>query len=430
MKSLIFLVYCSIFVFVPIAAEAVDYTILDDASGGDCALFGDWNPTTKTCTLTSDVTGRIIINDYNITLDGNRKILTNPGNDAITVDLSRTGITIKNFIIQDIRIGVFANYNSQVTIIDNIIKRASFNAIYVRSTDSLIANNVVLDTADIGITSYGSIGGLGGNIISGNIVKRSSKGIGIIYTSNNTVENNLITDCTWINNMGLTLTGEISGNVFRNNTAMNCSIYVSSQPAGNYFYHNNFLGVSGWAENDNNYFNELLPDGGNYWSVYDTPAEGCDDLDFDGICDAPYSLTAPGFYTPYGTDYYPWNVMSGWNPDSDGDGYRAGPGIDCDDSDFYTNINAQEIISDGIDQDCNGLDLTIEITTLKYKASKDNLTVIATSALGAAADLVLDNYGPMTWTGSAWEMVVEPAGGNPGQVSITGIEGTVSAPTQ
>jgi Tol biopolymer transport system component len=67
---------------------------------------------------------------------------------------------------------------------------------------------------------------------------------------------------------------------------------------------------------------------------------------------------------------------------------------------------------------------SIEIVTATYRSNKNDLTVEATSNLEEDAGLVLDGYGPMTFSKGKWSLVVNPAGGNPGTVSVTGIEGT------
>lgn len=82
-----------------------------------------------------------------------------------------------------------------------------------------------------------------------------------------------------------------------------------------------------------------------------------------------------------------------------------------------------EIKHDGIDQDFNGYDLTIDITTATYRVNKSKLTVDATSSLGAAANLQLVGYGPMTYSGNKWTITVEPTT-NPGTVTVSGPEGS------
>jgi len=115
--------------------------------------------------------------------------------------------------------------------------------------------------------------------------------------------------------------------------------------------------------------------------------------------------------------------------DGDGDGYLAEEGCgtvqDCNDGNALVYPGAMEIKHDGVDQDCNGYDLTIDVIKAEYLSKKDSIAVEATSALGSDAALELVGYGAMKWSrkSSSWTISVNRVGGNPGAVTVEGIEG-------
>lgn len=114
--------------------------------------------------------------------------------------------------------------------------------------------------------------------------------------------------------------------------------------------------------------------------------------------------------------------------DNDGDGYPMGS--DCNDNDAAAHPGAMDIKHDGIDQDCNGYDLTLEVRRALYDGRRDFLWVEASSSLGAGANLRLDNFGAMRWQGGRWVARVKRPLGDPARVTVSGVEGSATASTQ
>jgi len=112
--------------------------------------------------------------------------------------------------------------------------------------------------------------------------------------------------------------------------------------------------------------------------------------------------------------------------DDDWDGFISCE--DCNDNAPTIYPGAPEIKNDGIDQDCNGYDLTITITKAAYKSKRGRgyLRVEATSSLKEKAHLELQGYGPMNWNRrkSKWTISIRRAGTNPGILIVSGIEGS------
>jgi len=126
--------------------------------------------------------------------------------------------------------------------------------------------------------------------------------------------------------------------------------------------------------------------------------------------------------------------------DGDNDNYFAEPScgtpVDCDDTNPTIFPGAPEVKYDGIDQNCNGYDLTINITKALYRKAKDKLIIYATSSLGSGAELraSIPGIGTKTLRWKAkkqrWQKTIRKASakGFPASagtvISVSGVEGT------
>jgi bacillopeptidase F len=116
--------------------------------------------------------------------------------------------------------------------------------------------------------------------------------------------------------------------------------------------------------------------------------------------------------------------------DADADGFFAEEGCgtppDCDDTDAAVYPGAAEVKHDGLDQDCNGYDLTLDVRRALYRARKQTLIVVATSALGEQAALEVAGFGPMSWDARRqhWTLSASNVAADPGTVTVSGVEGS------
>ncbi len=117
--------------------------------------------------------------------------------------------------------------------------------------------------------------------------------------------------------------------------------------------------------------------------------------------------------------------------DQDGDGFSWAD--DCNDVDGSVYPGAPESKSNGIDEDCNGYDLTIDIAEAIYFPNGNKLEITATSSLGLGQPGMLSAQGEaMTWVGEIggldhWEIRINPLQTNPGSVTVSGVEGSETA---
>lgn len=174
--------------------------ICDDATGCGCTTIGTWNPLTRTCTLTTDVTETIQIDSPNITLDGNNHSITGSGTGYGIYIYNKTNVTIKNCVVSNFTGGIYISSSTNNNLFQN-----SFNSNYY------------------GISGYASsFNNIAGNTVSLN----SSYGIHFNQSSNNNLTNNV----TNSNSYGIYLqAGSGSNTVNGNTTNLNTiGIYISN----------------------------------------------------------------------------------------------------------------------------------------------------------------------------------------------------------
>lgn len=298
--------------------------IKDDTTGGDCSSIGTWDQITKTCALTQDVNETIQIDNDGITLDGNNHTLTGVNTGSGIFLPERNYVHIKNLIVRGFSDGIGISLSHNITLSGNTIE-ANFGAginLYTASS-TLIEGNSISTNDGEGIVLYDSYA----NTISGNTVSNNASDGIVLYDSfANTIQKNTFSD----NQYGITfyssfdnsildtvieghdeaitlyssLNNQITGNTLEQNTE-GMTLYSSSNTS---VYRNNFIQNINQATNytDTATFSQGVPLGGNYWSTFDEPSEGCNDVNIDGFCDTVYVFTG-------GQDDFPWVARDGWD---------------------------------------------------------------------------------------------------------------------
>ena len=141
------------------------FTVTDGTNGGDCTSIGTWDSDSKTCNVTADINGGIILGSNGITLNGNSNTFTGWINDSDCIPscsynisvYDKNNITIKNFesinsagnfalaihssqhvtVTNNNNLGAAIMDSQQVTITDNVFKPA----LKIASSNNYNSNN-------------------------------------------------------------------------------------------------------------------------------------------------------------------------------------------------------------------------------------------------------------------------------------------------
>jgi parallel beta-helix repeat protein len=323
-------------------ASAGAMVIRDDSTGGDCGQVGTWSAASKTCTLTADVEGKFIIESDGVTLDGNGHSVTgtgpeNPDDYVWGSDGGGIGVHIKGTDGVTVRNAVFSRF-------DDSIKIDHSNATTVTGITSSLSGmagvsfdhgtKCTISANSFSIPAKQSTGiCMGyestGNTITSNTVKGYELGIYLhTLSTGNVLSNNNLVDNKW-NVTFFEQDGEntVSGNkisggeigiylhdrsdniIIRSNTISGADkgIFLE-EVSGAVVHSNSLLGNTVQAEatgGESNSFGLPSPTGGNFWSDYASPENGCSDIDANGFCDA--ALITSGIEDPA-----PWLRDKGW----------------------------------------------------------------------------------------------------------------------
>ncbi len=295
----------------------------------DCDTVGTFDIPTSTCTLNQDLSDNIEITNDGITLNCDGHILSDGWrwtSFAILLN-NRQNVTVKNCTIKNASNAINISFSNNNTFINNNTSGNGTGIIILSSNNNTVSgNNSSANGQGIALASFSK-----GNMIRNNDISDIRFGIIINQSQSNTIEeniidghsssginitalstkNNIINNVISNNGFGITLFNTLSNygntiidNTIRDNTISGITIGMNSRNTK--VFNNNFINNAIQAQAFSvNFFDNGLPDGGNYWNNYDTPIEGCDDIDTDGFCDAPFAFTG-------GLDNFPWTTQNGW----------------------------------------------------------------------------------------------------------------------
>jgi len=287
--------------------------IINATSGGNCNLVGSWTQETKICLLNKDILGRVFISGGGIILDGANHLLEkSPSSVGTTngINISGQFSTVKNMNIKGFSSGIVVS-SSNSNIVDNNFLNIGSYSTFLSGSNHIVKNNDFTNSF-VGIFINQGIG----NVIEDNNFSNNSSSAIRLNFSQSTTLFNLIKGNT-MQDGGYGIYNDSSRNlIISNNTIKNNSNYgyrgIGSSALNVKIFNNNFINnnlILGDQVNisPTTLLYDLLPIGGNYWSNFDSIAEGCMDSNLDNICDLPKVVQFS-----FSADNFPWKSENGW----------------------------------------------------------------------------------------------------------------------
>jgi len=322
--------------------------------------IGTWDASTRTYTLTTDVSETIEINEDNLTLDGAGHTVSVIGGwpHCGVIMSNRTDITITNVNASGCWNGIEIHNSTNCTVTGNTATYNGFCGIYLdwssnnctvtdntasnndtgirlfSSEDCTVASNTTSNNGTYGIWLCNS----DRSTVTDNTASNNYTGIDLssnfrsYYTvTGNTASNNSYCGISDQSSINSTVTGNTaSDNIFfgisihysegftvadnniSNNGTYGIRLYDVKESQ---IYHNNFIDNfnQAWVGggSSNNSFNLDRPIGGNYWSTWCPPLHP--DNDGDGFVDEPYVfLRHRPEQDNLPWDNLPWARQDGW----------------------------------------------------------------------------------------------------------------------
>ena len=163
---------------------------ISDLGGGDCAVIGTWDASTKTCTLNTDITATGVtafqIDSDGVTLDGNGHTVMGDkiANTTRGVYLSgRTGVSIKNMTVAYFYYGFYLSASNGNNVSDNTSIGNSYGFWLSDSNSNIVSHNHTWSNDYFGIF----LSSADNNIVSDSYVADSNLGVYMEVCDSNTL---------------------------------------------------------------------------------------------------------------------------------------------------------------------------------------------------------------------------------------------------